>query len=77
MLLSMNGFSYFGEQCQSRNHDLYFMNQHYLYPNNNSESQFDNIIAVPVDKNGTGYVAGLLMMSFRHLYRQVPVFITM
>uniref|UniRef100_A0A1X7VBK8 Uncharacterized protein n=1 Tax=Amphimedon queenslandica TaxID=400682 RepID=A0A1X7VBK8_AMPQE len=35
----------------------------YLYPNDNSDSQLDSPIAIPVDTNGICYVAGMVDIS--------------
>uniref|UniRef100_A0A1X7SNF7 Uncharacterized protein n=1 Tax=Amphimedon queenslandica TaxID=400682 RepID=A0A1X7SNF7_AMPQE len=59
----LNSFRDFSEQCHTKNSEPYFYESAYLYPNDNSDSQLDSPIAIPVDTNGTCYVAGVVEVS--------------
>ena len=52
--LKLNSFSDFGEQCHTKNSEPYFYESAYLY--DNSDSQLDSPIAIPVDINGISLV---------------------
>ena len=56
--LKLNSFSDFGEQCHTKNGEPYFYESAYLY--DNSDSQLDSPIAIPVDTNGICYVASIV-----------------
>ena len=56
--LKLNSFSDFGEQCHTKNSEPYFYESAYLY--DNSDSQLDSPIAIPVDTNGICHVAGIV-----------------
>ena len=45
--LKLNSFNDFGEQCHTKNSEPYFYESSYLY--DNSDSQLDSRIAIPVD----------------------------
>ena len=57
--LKLNSFGDFGEQCHTRNSEPYYESA-YLYRNDNSDSQLDSPIAIPVDTNGICYLAGIV-----------------
>uniref|UniRef100_A0A1X7URT6 Uncharacterized protein n=1 Tax=Amphimedon queenslandica TaxID=400682 RepID=A0A1X7URT6_AMPQE len=61
--LKLNSFRDFGEQRHTKNSEPYLYKSAYLYPNDNSDSQLDSPIAIPVDTNGTYYVAGVVEVS--------------
>ena len=48
----------FGEQCHTKNSEPYYYESAYLY--DNSDSQLDSPIAIPVDTNGICYVARIV-----------------
>ena len=56
--LKLNSFSDFGEQCHTTNSEPYYYESAYLY--DNSDSQLDSPIAIPVDTNGICYVARIV-----------------
>ena len=56
--LKLNSFNDFGEQCHTKNSEPYFYESAYLY--DNSDSQLDSPIAIPVDTNGICYVARIV-----------------
>ena len=56
--LKLNSFSDFGEQCHTKNSEPYFYESSYLY--DNSDSQLDSPIAIPVDTNGICHVARIV-----------------
>ena len=56
--LKLNSFNDFGEQCHTKNSEPYYYESAYLY--DNSDSQLDSPIAIPVDTNGICYVARIV-----------------
>ena len=56
--LKLNSFNDIGEQCHTKNSEPYFYESAYLYEN--SDSQLDSPIAIPVDTNGICYVARIV-----------------
>ena len=56
--LKLNSFNDFGEQCHTKNSEPYYYESAYLY--DNSDSQLDSPIAIPVDTNGIYYVARIV-----------------
>ena len=54
----LNSFNDFGEQCHTKNSEPYYYESAYLY--DNSDSQLDSPIAIPVDTNGIYYVARIV-----------------
>ena len=57
--MKLNSFSDFGEQCHTKNSEPYFYESAYLY--DNSDSQLDSPIAIPVNTNGICHVAGIVV----------------
>uniref|UniRef100_A0A1X7V5Y4 Uncharacterized protein n=1 Tax=Amphimedon queenslandica TaxID=400682 RepID=A0A1X7V5Y4_AMPQE len=56
----LNSFSDFGEKWYTKNSEPYFYESAYLYCNDNSDSQLDSPIAIPVDTDGICYVARIV-----------------
>ena len=56
----LNSYSDFGEQCHTNNSEPYFYESAYLCPYDNFDSQLDSTIAIPIDRTGICYVAGIV-----------------
>ena len=69
--LKLNSFSDFGEQCHTKNSEPYYYESAYLY--DNSDSQLDSPIAIPVNTNGICYVARISSREYLHV---TPCYLT-